>query len=284
MDVDPLLKRIPPFSETTNYASWAEAQVLWDHFSLQAGSPAVGRGPNGRDQGGVIGRGASVSGEPVGSTPDTQTTLTVGYNQSGNGLPAAGFPNGSGFTHYRWRLDGGAWSAGTPIAMPIQLNNLGVGPHFVEVSGRNDAGFYQDDPVFGADALPTMSRTWVVNPSASPLRITEILAANSGAFVHAGTTPDAIELFNDSDSALELTGVRLTDDPRDPDKFIFPAGATIPAGGYLVVLADEPNAAPGYHLGFNLSQQGEGVYLYAAAVDGGALLEAIEFGMQITDK
>src|SRR4030095_12550780 len=32
INADPLLKRIPPFSETTNFNSWAAAQVMWDYF------------------------------------------------------------------------------------------------------------------------------------------------------------------------------------------------------------------------------------------------------------
>ena len=79
-------------------------------------------------------------------------------------------------------------------------------------------------PAFGADAVVTTSRTWTVNTSRSPLRLNEILAANSGVLVNAGATPDAIELHNESATAVNLAGIRLTDDLTAPDKFIFPAG------------------------------------------------------------
>ena len=184
-------------------------------------------------------------------------------------MAAAGFPNGSGQTHYRWRLDGGSWSVETPIATPISVQNLGPGPHYVEVTGRNDAGYYQDNALFGPDANVTTSRTWVVDPTASPLRLNEVLAANSGVLVHDGRTPDAIELYNASSQSLSLAGLRLTDNAAEPDKFTFPAGATIPAGGYLVVYADSATSSPGYHLGFNLNQAGDALYLYAAVEDGG---------------
>ncbi len=290
---DPLFQYLPQMSETTNFTSWAQAQVMWDWFSLRTGSPASGAGPNGRDLGGVSPsplngeragvRGVSISGEPIGATPSTTATLTVGVNRTGSGIPTAGFPNGSGFTHYKWRLDGGAWSAETSIATRITLNGLSAGQHFVEVTGKNDAGYYQDDPAFGASAVVTTSRTWTVNPAASPLRLTEVLAANSGALIHNGTTPDAIEIYNDSGSAFDLAGLRLTDDPQNPDKFIFPAGASIPAKGYLVVFADNPNGTPGHHLGFNLGQLGDAVYLFDSASRSGALLDSVEFGLQLTD-
>ena len=94
---DPLLKHVPQVSETS-FSTWEQAQVLWDWFSLQPGSPARGSGPNGRDQGGVIPIGASIAGEPPATNNQTTATLTVGVVRSGNGIPTAGWPNGSGYT------------------------------------------------------------------------------------------------------------------------------------------------------------------------------------------
>jgi hypothetical protein len=283
VNVDPLLKRIPPFSETSNFTSWAQAQVMWDYFSLRTGSPATATGPNGRDKGGVIPLGVGIGGESIVTTPLNTATLRVDPLRTGNGIPTVGFADGSGFTHYKWSLDGGAWSAETPTPNPINLSALSAGPHFVEVVGKNDAGFYQDDSIFGEDAIVTVSHTWTVDPTSSTLRLNEILASNGGAVNHNGTTPDVIELHNGSDAALNLTGMRLTDDINNPDKFIFPAGASVPARGYLVVYANNTDGTPGYHLGFSLSQEGESVYLFAAAANGGRLLDSITFGPQLTD-
>jgi hypothetical protein len=288
-DADPLFRYVPQLAETMNFNSFEAAQVMWKWFSLQPGSPAAGVGPNGRDLGALASSypapvmGVSISGEPVGVTPQNSAVLRVGVNRTGSGIPTAGFPNGSGFTHYRWRLDGGAWSTETPTATPVALNSLSAGPHSIEAVGRNDAGFYQDDPAFGSSAVVSVSRQWTVNPTSSPLRLNEILAANSSAFNHAGTTPDVIELYNQSDSEVNLAGVRLTDDPQNPDKFIFPVGASIPARGYLPVFANNPDGTPGHHLGFNLGQSGDAVYFYDAAIRGGALIDSVEFGMQLTD-
>ena len=281
-NVDPLLKKIPAFAETTGFTSWESAQVLWDWFSLQPGSPARNAGPNGRDQGGVIPVGVSITGEPAETTSLNAATLLVGLNRT-DGVPTNGFASGSGYTHYRWRLDGGAWSAETPGNTPITLTALANGPHFVEAVGRRDSGFYQDDPAFSADSVVTVSRTWTVNTSRSPLRLNEILAANSGVLVHEGRTPDAIELFNESGSAVNLAGVRLTDDLTAPDKFIFPAGASIPAGGYLTVYAGSANGASGFHTGFTLAQEGQSLHLIDAATRGGAVIDSITFGLQVTD-
>ncbi|HEU0011741.1 MAG TPA: lamin tail domain-containing protein, partial [Verrucomicrobiae bacterium] len=281
VSLDPLLKQVPPFSVTSNFTSWAQAQVMWDYFSLRTGSPAVGTGPNGRDKGGVIPLGASISGEPEAVTLRTTATLTVGTARSGNGIPAAGFPDGSGYTHYRWRLDGGAWSAETPVATPISLSALPNGPHSVDVTGRRDSGLYQDDAVLGADALVTTSRRWRVDTTAQPLRLNEVLARNVSAVNHNGTFPDLVELYNAGASGINLNGVRLTDDPAAPNKFVFP-NVTIAAGQHLVLYADSAQN-PGIHLGFNLDADGDQLLLFDRASRGGALLDAVSWGPQLAD-
>ena len=159
--VDPKFKHIPQLSET-HFTNWAGAQILRDWFSLQPGSAALGSGPNGRDKGGVIPLGASISGEPNGTTDHTTARLTVGINRKGSGIPIAGWPNGSGYTHYKWRLDDGRWSAETAIEEQISLSDLADGPHYVEVVGKRDSGLYQDDAALGSSAIVTRSRAWIV--------------------------------------------------------------------------------------------------------------------------
>ena len=158
---DPMLKHIPQLSETV-FTNWEQAQIMRDWFSLLPGSPGIGTGPNGRDKGAVIPMGASISGEPAGTTSANNATLIVGSNRTGSGIPVAGFPNGSGYTAYRWRLDTNAWSAETSIHTPIHLANLANGPHYVEVTGKRDSSLYQNDPLFEEDALLTRSGSWTV--------------------------------------------------------------------------------------------------------------------------
>jgi hypothetical protein len=279
-NVPPLFKHLPTLAETTNFTSWAQAQVLREWFSLQAGSPARGAGPNQRDQGGVIPLGASISGEPIGVTAANSATLTVGVNRTGNGIPVAGFPNGSGYTHYRWRLDGGSWSAETPIAAPISLTGLAAGPHYVEVTGRRDSAFYQDDAAFAADAVVTRSRTWTVNPSLADIRLNEVLARNVSALGYQGGFPDAIEIYNAGGASVDLSGWGLSDEQTNRFKFKFPADTVIPSGQYLIVYADELVGLPGLHSGFGLNDAGDTLYLHNPAA---VLVDSIEFGVQLPD-
>ncbi|MBI2947575.1 MAG: hypothetical protein HYY23_08005 [Verrucomicrobia bacterium] len=180
--VDPKLKHIPQLGET-QFTSWSDAQTLRDWFSLLPGSPAIGAGPNGRDQGGVIPFGVSISGEPSDTTAQTTATLTVGVNRKDSGIPLAGWPGGAGYTHHQWRLDSGPWSAETPIDTPILLLSLADGPHFVEVIGKRDSGWYQNDAELGSDAVITRSRTWVVRSQGHP-RITSMRRVRNEFALH----------------------------------------------------------------------------------------------------
>ena len=159
---NPLFNHVPQVSEAV-FTNWAQAQIMREWFALQTNSPAIGTGPNGHDKGGVVPLGVSISGEPSGTTGQTNATLIVGMNRTGFGMPTSGWPNGAGYVAYKWRLDGGAWSAERPMSAPINLTGLTSGPHYVEVVGKRDSGLYQDDPLFGTDAVVTRSRTWIVD-------------------------------------------------------------------------------------------------------------------------
>src|ERR1043166_6975594 len=159
---NPLFKHVPTLAETV-FTNWAQAQIMWDWLSLQTNSPAIGTGPNGTDKGALIPHGASLSGVPSGVTSQSNATIVVGINRKGSGIPTAGFPLGSGYTHYQWRLDTNlTWSAETPIATPITLSNLTTGSHHIEVIGKNDASFYQNDPAYGSSGGITASPTWTI--------------------------------------------------------------------------------------------------------------------------
>ena len=116
-----------------------------------------------------------------------------------------------------------------------------------------------------------------------PLMIHEVLAHNTSTLLNGTSYPDLIELHNASNATIVLAGKSLSDDPLAKTKYVFPAGATIPAGGYLLVFADSDTTSPGLHTGFALDRQGDAVYLYDSVADGQALLDSIVFGLQAPD-
>ena len=278
--VDPAFQYVPPLAETF-FTNWAQAQVLRDWFSLRSGSPAQGTGSSGGDQGGVISRGAKLSGVPLGTTTNTSATLTVGPWVTGFGLPTAGFPEGSGFPRYQWQLDGGAWSAETPASIPITLSNLANGPHAVAVRSKNDALYYQDDPALGFSATVTTSRTWTVNTSlAGHIRLNEILAHNVSITTASDAHADAVELYNEGGQAVDLAGWTMTKDPTNGVRLVFPSGTVMAPGQYRVVFADSLTNASGLHLGFGIDREGDAVYLLDR---GGTVIDTVVFGLQAPD-
>jgi len=272
---DARLNYIPQISET-QFATWQAAQVMRDWLSLRPGSPGIGNGPNGLDQGALVPAGVSISGEPPPATAVTGAALTVGTRISGNGLPAGGFPQGSGYTHYKYRLNNGPWSAETPLATALVLSGLSNGAYTVQVIGKNDAGEWQ------STNAPTVSRTWMVNTALVCVRLNEILARNVSTLITNGEAPDLVELFNFGSTTIDLSGMGLTDDPATPYKFVFPPGTTLAAGQFRVMFA-ETGADPARYLGFGLNNDGDLLQLYDAVARGGALLDSVSFGPQVGD-
>lgn len=120
-----------------------------------------------------------------------------------------------------------------------------------------------------------------VNSVHGNLMLHEVLANNISAHNNAGLFPDVIELHNAGATAMDITGMSLTDDPFVKAKFVFPSGTTIAAGGYLIVYADSELAAPGLHAGFGLDADGDSLTLYDAVGNGQALVDTITFGLQV---
>lgn len=284
----PLLAHVPPLTET-QFASWKAAQIMRQWFSPLPGSPALAAGSNGTPLGGVIPRGASVRGNPVETTSQTGATLWVGEHRAGPEIPLSGWPGGVGFTHYQWRLDGGHWSEAIPSSRPIEISDLSYGAHRVEVVGKMDSGWYQNDPIFGLDEAVVSSVVWTIdtNPvtpvSLPSLRINELLARNSTLLTDPGSTPDLIELHNAGVAPLDLSGMGLTDDANRPYQYVLPAGTSLAPGAYLVLLADPGIDGPYLNTGFGLNQAGDRLFLYDRAAAGGRLLDSVIFGQQLAD-
>jgi len=155
----------------------------------------------------------------------------------------------------------------------IGLTGLANGTYVVSVIRKNSLGVWQEES-------QATTAAWTVDTSYRRLVINEVLAANGTIYEHEGTFPDAVELYYEGPTALSLAGMSVSDDPMQPDKFVFPAGTTIASGKYLVLFADSNAVTSGMHLGFALAEDGDTVYLYDRD---GSLLDSVEFGRQLSD-
>jgi hypothetical protein len=206
---------------------------------------------------------ATITGEPRSPTWRTGASLVVG---------------GTGITHYQWRLNNGAWSAETPVGTPITLSNLpNRSTNTVYVIGKNSGGIYQ------AVGNATASNPWVVDTSWPTVRLNEVLARNQSAVNHAGTFPDMIELFNEGIAPVDLSGMTMTDDPSEPDRFVFPTPTMLASGAYLVLYANSPDGTAGLHTGFSFGANGGTLELRRTVSSGGAVVDAVTFGLQVPD-
>lgn len=94
----------------------------------------------------------------------------------------------------------------------------------------------------------------IYNSGVSPVRITEFSAAGTGYAGEYSLQCDWVELHNTASADADIAGFTLSDNVGN-DKYVFPEGTVIPAGGYLVVYCAEESQwediAP-----FGLSQLG----------------------------
>lgn len=120
-----------------------------------------------------------------------------------------------------------------------------------------------------------------VATATSDLVINELMASNdTTAADQDGEFDDWIELYNNGTTAIDLEGYALSDDGTDLMQWIFPAGTSIAADGYLIVWADNDDTQAGLHAAFKLSASGESLYLSDAAGD---IIDEVTFSAQTTD-
>ena len=94
----------------------------------------------------------------------------------------------------------------------------------------------------------------IYNPGVSPVRITEFSSTGAIYVPAYGLSCDWIELHNTADSAADISGYTLSDNMGN-DKYRFPEGTVLPAGGYLVVYCSDALEAEGL-APFSLAQTG----------------------------
>jgi len=128
------------------------------------------------------------------------------------------------------------------------------------------------------------------NNSASPsiqVSINEYMALNSSTIQDPvdGTYEDWFELYNAGSGGVDLTAYSLTDNVTNATQFVIPPGYIVPAGGFLLVWADNDSnqnspTNAGLHVNFALSGGGEQIGLFAPD---GSLVDSLTFGAQTVD-
>ena len=90
--------------------------------------------------------------------------------------------------------------------------------------------------------------------------INEFVAANDSTSTITddnGQYEDWIELYNNTNQAIDLTGVFLSNNKTNLKEWRFPNGTSIAANGYLIIWADEDLNQEGLHANFKLAKSGD---------------------------
>ncbi len=216
--------------------------------------------------------------------------LVLGNNSSTNDWDAR-YPGVTAFGWYSGNLNNG----GERIELLDSSGNLITSVDYSNGSGWPKAadGLGYSLEVINPNGDPDNPANWLSGaqpngtpgaansfPPAQPVYLNEVMADNQTAVNNGGTYPDWIELFNPGSNAVSIANWSLTDSGSQR-KYVFPGGTTVPAEGFLVVWCDSTtNTTPGVHSGFELSRDGEAVYLYDANTN---RVDALGFGLQLAD-
>jgi len=122
------------------------------------------------------------------------------------------------------------------------------------------------------------------DPGTLPIQvfINEWMASNSGVVLDpADDEPDDwFELYNAGAAPADLSAYTLTDDMSDKGQFVIPYGTVVPAGGFLLVWADEEpeQSTNGWvHADFRLGAGGDTIGLFTPD---GRPVDVVTFGVQ----
>ena len=149
-----------------------------------------------------------------------------------------------------------AWSYLDPRPFMVQGDNVIA----VEVHQGSTGS---SDIVMGLEMTATIPAT------GGEIVINEISANPAGGV-------DFIELKNVTASPVDISGWGLTDNILNPTRYTFPAGPSIPAGGYRIIFCDGSAPATGTNTGFGLDSGGQRLVL----TSGGAIKDFVAFGPQ----
>jgi len=120
---------------------------------------------------------------------------------------------------------------------------------------------------------------------AQSLYINEFMASNTVYLDEYGEKDDWVEIYNAGDTAVDLGGMYLSDDPANLTKCLIPAtdssATTIQPGGFLLFWFDDKPSQGIRHIKTKLSGDGENILLVAS--DGTTIIDQVKFGPQVAN-
>lgn len=262
--------------ETVYFENAAGNLIDRIEFPAISAGQSYGRYPDGSTNLGISGtptRGVSNSGS---QTPailsTTREPVVPGFNEpvtiKATLVSTAGLAgvkiyyrfNGGSYTSAAMTIQGGLYTATLPAQAVV-----GKMEYYLEVEGTNGLKSYEPA------TAPNKVLYYLLNTDPLPqLFINEFLAVNSSCCPDnaSGTNEydDWIEIYNAGSTAVNIGGMYVSDNKTNPFKYQIPADepmlTTIPAGGFLIIWADNQSEQGALHADFGLSSAGEDVGIY----------------------
>jgi len=214
------------------------------------------------------------------SSPNYGSTIYITANCTNESIVYLGYrlDHQLKFNRVQMYDDGGHFdgAAGDHIyGAQIVLN--GVDFEYYIYAENTDAGIFSPQRAEHEYHSLTISMPFAVNGN---VVINEVLASNSN-YGHDSNdeSDDWIELYNTTNTGLDLSGLYLSDDPLNKMKWSFPLGTAINANDHLIIWADNDLEQSGIHTNFKLSSLGDNIIFSNGAV----IFDQIVLGPQSTD-
>ena len=117
-------------------------------------------------------------------------------------------------------------------------------------------------------------------PASGQIMINEFLAFNTSFNLDPEyqSYSDWLELYNNSDVTVDLSGCYITDNLSNPKKWTVPPGTEINPYGYILFWADGKNT--GLHTNFKLDGWGEQIGIYNTL---GNVIDSVTYPQQYSD-
>ena len=138
-------------------------------------------------------------------------------------------------------------------------------------------------------AATTLKAVFELRPTVANLKINEIMTSNKTTNVNSlGSYEDWVEIYNAGTVAIDIAGLYVSDKSNVPTFYKIPYGSpsltTIPAGGYILLWADDHVSEGALHLPFKLNKDGDTLLLSQKSSTGViSTIDNLIYGVQNTD-
>jgi hypothetical protein len=215
---------------------------------------------------------------PVKSLADGAYQIIWLDNETRQGTNHANFAlKASGGNLYLYYVSGSTTKLIDSISYPALRSNQSL----IRMNNANNQWLVNAVATAGTENPAIGSNPWA---ETALLRINELLAVNKGNLIDPDESdeyPDWFEIYNPGTTAVNMSGMFITDNMYNPTKWKVPEGVTIAAGGYLLFWADADPEQGGMHTNFQFDSDGEMLALYKA--DSTTLIDAVVFPPQIAN-